>query len=203
LEDEVDQDDWYRQLVNGGADRERAIEALRAYLLRGLSRSLVHRYGGKVQVEDVVQIALLRILKSLETFEHRSQFGTWAMAIAIRVGISELRRNYYRDVSLDQFLTSESIATQIVDRPDSSFEDNAERDRLLRLLQKLIDETLSDKQRQAIRSSLSGLPVEEIAARLDSNRNAIYKLLHDARVRLRQGLEANGVMAEDIFTLFE
>jgi hypothetical protein len=37
---------------------------------------------------------------------------------------------------------------------------------------------------------------------LGSIRNALYKLTHDARKRLRQGLEAAGFTAEDIGTAF-
>ncbi len=33
---------------------------------------------------------------------------------------------------------------------------------------------------------------------LGSNRNAIYKLVHDARTRLRDGLERRGITADDI-----
>ncbi len=45
---------------------------------------------------------------------------------------------------------------------------------------------------------LEGLPVEEIADRLNSNRNAIYKLIHDARMRLKEGFQAAGVSADEI-----
>jgi len=69
------------------------------------------------------------------------------------------------------------------------------------LLQRMIDERLSSKQRMAIRGSLEGLPVEEIAARMASNRNAVYKLVHDARLKLRQAFEAYGFTAEDILEL--
>ena len=76
----ANQDTWLRRLQS--TEREKAIEELRGYLVRGLSRSLRHRYGGKIQVEDIVQVALLKILDSLGTFQHRSRFETWAMAIA-------------------------------------------------------------------------------------------------------------------------
>jgi RNA polymerase sigma-70 factor (ECF subfamily) len=69
------------------------------------------------------------------------------------------------------------------------------------MLQKLIDESLSEKQRLAIRGTLQGLPVEEIAYRLNSNRNAVYKLVHDARLRLRKEFEACGITSEDIATV--
>lgn len=54
----------------------------------------------------------------------------------------------------------------------------------------------------AVQGTLAGLPIEVIAARMQSNRNAVYKLVHDARMRLRQGFEARGVTSEEILSTF-
>ncbi len=110
-----DKDSWLLRLQISAPGREQAIEELRCYLLRGLARSLSHRYGGKVQIEDVTQVALLKILNSLDSFQFRSRFTTWAMSIATRVGISELRRHHYRDVSLDLSLGNSKIRFDIAD----------------------------------------------------------------------------------------
>ncbi len=198
---QVSQDPWLQRLQLGENDRGQAIEELRTYLVRGLTRSLRHRYGGKVEVEDIAQVALLKILGSLDSFQHRSRFETWAMAIAIRVGISELRKRYYRDVSIDFPSSDGSLRIDVVDTSKQPTQDREGLQSLLTLLQRMIDERLSDKQRAAIRGSLEGLPVEEIAARMASNRNAVYKLVHDARLKLRQALEADGFTAEEIFEL--
>lgn len=194
----MDQESWIRRLQANGLDRSQAIEELRAYLVRGLNRSLKHRYGGKIQVEDVAQVALIKILDSLDSFRCQSRFGTWAMSIAIRIGISELRKRYYRDVSLDLSLKNDNFRLDIVDPSVPSVADEASRQSLIELLNKLISETLTEKQQIAIQGTLVGLPIEEIAARLQSNRGAVYKLVHDARVRLRRGFEANGITADDI-----
>ena len=198
---QVNEDPWLRRLQPGENDREQAIGELRAYLVRGLTRSLRHRYGGKVQVEDIAQVALLKILDSTDTFQHRSRFETWAMAIAVRVGLSELRKRYYREVSIDLHSDGDSLRIDVIDTSADAIEDHASLQSLLTLLQRMIDERLSDKQRLAIRWSLEGLPVEEIAARMASNRNAVYKLIHDARLKLRQAFEAYGFTAEDILEL--
>jgi DNA-directed RNA polymerase specialized sigma24 family protein len=81
---QVNQEPWLQRLQSGDIERAQAIEELRTYLVRGLSRSLLHRYGGKVEFEDIAQVAVLKILASLDSFQHRSRFETWAMAIAIR-----------------------------------------------------------------------------------------------------------------------
>ena len=40
--------------------------------------------------------------------------------------------------------------------------------------------------------ALNGIPIDVLAERLGSNRNALYKSLHDARRNLRAYLEAHG-----------
>lgn len=195
------QDPWLQRLQLGNDDRERAIEELRTYLVRGLTRSLRNRYGGRAEVEDIAQVALLKILDSLDTFQHRSRFETWAMAIAIRVGMSELRKRYYRDVSIDSLPGGDNSRIDVTDLPASDTEEHADLKRLLALLQRLINEQLTDKQRVVIRGTMEGLPVEVIAARMTTNRNAVYKLAHDARLKLRKALEASGFTAKDISEL--
>ncbi|MBL8818368.1 MAG: sigma-70 family RNA polymerase sigma factor [Planctomyces sp.] len=193
-----DPENWVERLQPGAVDRDLAISELRDRLIRATTRSLTHRYGGHVDVEDIAQQAVLKILESLGTFRHQSRFITWATSIAVRIGISQLRRHYYRDVSLDATPGSCELTIDIPDLSLGAPGDPDGRSRIFTLLQQLIDETLSDRQRIAIRGILLGLPVEEIAMRLNSNRNAVYKLVHDARVRLREGFESNGVTAEEI-----
>jgi RNA polymerase sigma-70 factor (ECF subfamily) len=38
---------------------------------------------------------------------------------------------------------------------------------------------------------------------MDTNRNALYKLLHDARMRLRERMTAAGLPPEDVLATFE
>ena len=59
---------------------------------------------------------------------------------------------------------------------------------------------LTDNRREALLAELAGLPLEEIGRRMGRNRNAIYKLTHDARKRLKQGLEAAGYSWADLRT---
>lgn len=193
-----DRENWVQRLQPGAVDRDLAISELRSYLVPAMTRSLTHRYGGHVDVEDIAQQALLKILDSLKTFRYQSRFTTWATSIAVRIGISQLRRHYYRDISLDVTPGSDEIRIDVADSSSRVPDDPEDRSQIFTLLQNLIDDTLSDKQRLAIRGTLQGLPVEEIARRLNSNRNAVYKLVHDARLRLREGFESNGVTAEEI-----
>src|SRR5690606_16231856 len=103
-----------------------------------------------------------------------------AMTIATRVGISELRRKRFQDVSLESITDADGLKIEIAVDSATPTEDQMERKSILQILDDLIQSKLTDKQRQAIQALLAGLPVEEIASRTDSNRNAVYKLVHDA-----------------------
>lgn len=199
---DTEHDPWLIRLNGPHDQRELAIAELRDLLVRGLSKALAHRYGGLSVTEDVAQQATMKILESLDKFEGRSKFTTWAMSIAIRIGISELRRKRYKDVSLDAITETESGKIEIAIDPQISPVVGMQQKSILHMLQDLIDTDLTEKQKLAIRALLEGLPVEEIATRTHSNRNAIYKLVHDARMRLREGLERAGITAEDINAIF-
>ena len=47
-----------------------------------------------------------------------------------------------------------------------------------------------------------GVPLEVVAERMGTNRNALYKLLHDARRKLRTQLEAQGLSLDYVMHLF-
>jgi RNA polymerase sigma-70 factor (ECF subfamily) len=45
--------------------------------------------------------------------------------------------------------------------------------------------------------------MEEVARRLGTERNALYKLLHDARVKLKRSLERDGLSADELLAVFQ
>jgi len=65
-------DDWVERLTGGEPGREQAIVELRDLLVRGLQVSLSMKYGSRLQADDVVQDALMKILASIVKFEGRS-----------------------------------------------------------------------------------------------------------------------------------
>jgi RNA polymerase sigma-70 factor (ECF subfamily) len=63
-----------------------------------------------------------------------------------------------------------------------------------------MDEELTDRQRTALMAvALQEMPLEEVARRLGTERNALYKLLHDARKRLKRRLAEAGLSPGDFF----
>lgn len=190
-------DDWVERLRPEHAEREVAIAELRAILLRGLSKSLNNRYGKPFSAEDIVQDALIRILDSLDQFQGKSKFITWAMTIATRIGISSLRRKYHKDMSLDAFSADDGFRIDVA-VSENNLHDEAEKSKLLDVLQHLIEDALTEKQRLVVRSFLAGYSTDGIAQQTGTNRNAIYKLLHDARVKLKTGFAEAGFSADDV-----
>lgn len=193
--------DWVTRLKAAGVTRDSALEELRHVLLRGLSRSLARRGGGDAFADDVVQESLVKILAALDSFAGRSRFTTWAMTIANRLAISELRRRHFQDVSLDQIASDDDLNFDVISPETVSPTDHSEREELLIQLRDLIQNELTERQRTVIQAALGGMPIEEIARRMNANRNSIYKLFHDARKKIRSGFEADGVSGGDIQAL--
>jgi RNA polymerase sigma-70 factor (ECF subfamily) len=71
-------------------------------------------------------------------------------------------------------------------------------------VRRVIDEELTDRQREAlILLSIQDIPMDEAARKLNTNRNALYKLLHDARLRLKTRLAKEDISAREVLELFE
>ncbi len=194
---------WLRDLRSEGPTQTGALEDLRAYLLRALAGGL-KRYGGmpKDLLEDVVQDALIRILDQLHRFEGRSRFTTWATTITVRAALTELRRRRWRDVSLEEVTAGEALTPQTNADEGANPETHAARLGIVRAMQEILESQLSERQQTAILAELRGMPQEEIGRRLGITRNAVYKLGHDARKKLKHGLEASGFDAAEIRTAF-
>ncbi len=196
--------DWPRELRAGGPRAEVALADLRGVLLRGLRRALSGRAGADdALIEDLAQEATLRVLDRLDGYRGESRFTTWAVTIAVRVALTELRRPRWRDVSLDRLAAEDRGALPDPPTPASGPAREAERREILDLLRRTLEGELTERQRTALVGELRGMPQEEIARQLGIGRNALYKLGHDARTRLKARLIAAGVTDEDVRAAFD
>ena len=196
-------DQLLQSLRCGGDQREIALVELRAVLTRNLRRALSsYARADDSFLEDAVQDSVVRILDRLDQFERRSQFVTWATTIAIRVAMSELRRYRWRDVSLEEVVDDTTPFLRFATDGGAGPDIQTERNAILEKMQEVIDTQLTEKQRTALLAEMKGMPQDEIARRMGSNRNAVYKLTHDARKKLKLGLEAAGYGADDIHAAF-
>ena len=61
-----------------------------------------------------------------------------------------------------------------------------------------VDTELTARQREVfVAIVVNDVPLDALAARLGSNRNAVYKMMFDARRKLRAALAANGYLDDD------
>lgn len=201
-------EEWINQLRE--PVDEDAISDLRQILVRGLRAALSGRIKVDLDanVEDFVQDALLKILKSIESFRGESRFTTWAQKVAIHVAFTELRRRRWKDISLQDIVETdegEEYTPAILTDPHATPELEVTQQSIMELVENLIYTELTEKQRTAMLAIIQGgMPMEEVAERLGTNRNALYKLMHDARQRLQQRIvEISGITSQEVMQLFE
>ena len=202
-------EEWVEDLGTPGPGREAALDDLRQVLANGLRRGLVGQVDTNAPefeslVDDFVQETLLKVLDNLGSFAGRSLFTTWANKIALNIGLTELRRKRWRDASLDQLTQTDDgeFTPSFVADPAPLPEALTERRELLRYVGRLINEELTEKQRTALTAVIQGRPLSEAAFMMDSNQNAVYKLVFDARQRLRRRLAEDGLSTEEIIAAF-
>jgi RNA polymerase sigma-70 factor (ECF subfamily) len=193
---------WLAELR--GPERDQALADLRAVLVRGLRVSLAGRVrqGLNEAAEDFAQEALIKIMGNLDTFRGESRFTTWAQKIAVMTASTELRRKRWRDVSLqevlDRYGTHSGESDRLADEQPTP-EELTMRSTMVATVRRFVDQELTDKQREAIVAVMfEGMPLEEAAKRMGTNRGALYKLMHDARRRLKKRMEAEGLSAQDV-----
>jgi RNA polymerase sigma-70 factor (ECF subfamily) len=190
---------WLRDLRATGAVHEEAVARLHALLLRAtrfeVARrrpTLPHLRGN--DLDDIAQQAaddaLMSVLARLDSFRGDSRFTTWVYKFGLLEAAVKLRRRAWqgREVPLEPETWSVFSSSSL--EPD----DEAEQSELLTTLQGAIQDVLTPHQRRVLVAlAINGVPIDVLAERLGTNRNALYKTLHDARRKLRRRLEDSGL----------
>jgi RNA polymerase sigma-70 factor (ECF subfamily) len=194
---------WLMELR--GANPDEALADLYDLLVRGL-RAALGGYGTGVDtnVEDFAQEALIKITGNLDSFRGESRFTTWAQKIAMNVALTELKRRRWRDVSLQDLFARREVADHGPADPGLTPEQLAFQNMVLGELRRIVDEELTDRQREAVVAViLEGMPTSEVARRMGINQNALYKLLHDARRKLKRRMEVAGLSPHEVLAAFD
>jgi RNA polymerase sigma-70 factor (ECF subfamily) len=134
--------------------------------------------------------AMMAVLTKLSTFQGRSRFTTWAYKFAILQSATEVRRYAWqnREVELND-------AAPIMEAGPSPAS-YAEASDLVSAVRLAIDAALTPHQRRVtIALLVDDIPIDVLAQRLGTNRNALYKTVHEARSRLRAHLIDSGHLA--------
>lgn len=185
---------WIEVLRAAGPLRDTALADLRGLLMVGLKAAMRSRSDFvDAMLDDFVQDSLLRVLRSLDQFQSRSRFVTWATAIAVRVALTELRKRRWRDVSLESL-----VADTGFEPPNVAATVHNTGSPLIEAMYRIIGSELTAKQRTVLLAEIKGMAQVEIARQIGSSPNAVYKLSHDARRRLKVALENAGFTAGDM-----
>jgi RNA polymerase sigma-70 factor, ECF subfamily len=206
--------EWIVALNGRGDEQAAALTELRTYLLRAalftLQRAL--HYVGHIGsstlgqlAEDCAQDALTTLLQRLHDFRGESRFTTWAYAFAVNIALTAARRERWAPVALDPILENgESLPSPGRDEdglPDP--ERRALQMEMMAAIRDGIEQNLTLRQQEALRALVfEEVPLDEVVRQWGSNRNAVYKLVHDARRKLKMHLASRGFDVKDIFDLF-
>ncbi|PZG18104.1 RNA polymerase sigma factor [Nonomuraea aridisoli] len=196
--------EWLRALRGSRAERQAAIERLHALLLR-IARNEVNRRGARLSVtgpelddlaHQAADDALLAITAKIDDFRGESRFTTWAYKFVILEVSAKIGRHFWRDPGVR--LEAEDWE-RLPDRLGFDPAKESEWRDLLAALRRAVEEELTERQRRIfVALVLTGVPLDALAIEMESNRNAIYKTLFDARRKLRAVLTANGYLNDDI-----
>jgi RNA polymerase sigma-70 factor (ECF subfamily) len=195
-------EEWHLDLHASGARREDAVARLHGLLLRAARFEVFRRRDSLHQVsaaelddlaQEAADDAAVSVLRRLGDFRGESSFRTWAYKFALLEASVKVRRRAWRDREVTLEPEHWEDFAHLGPQPD----DDAEKAALFEVVREGIRTALTPKQRQVLVAVvLEGVPIDVLAERLDSNRNALYKMLHDARRRLRAHVEASGLLEE-------
>jgi RNA polymerase sigma-70 factor, ECF subfamily len=195
--------EWVRGLAGAGARREAALARLHERLVR-VARGEVSRRGPRLaisgpELDDLAYQAagdaLVAILGKLGQFRGESRFTTWAYKFVIFEVSAKIGRHFWRHppVPLDAEDWDQMPARFGFDPAQE-----AEWRDLLAALRRAVETALTPRQRQVfVAIVLNGVALDALVIHLGSSRNAIYKMLFDARRKLRAALAANGYLPDD------
>jgi RNA polymerase sigma-70 factor, ECF subfamily len=210
---ELSNAEWLRALRASGIEQQQALETLRRGILRALQWYLAEHSStwgfdqeqARALAEDLTQEALITILEKLATFRGESRFTTWAYSVALRSALGELRRKRWHERSLAarEARTLPPI-WPLEDQRAQNPEQAAQQSELWHTIREAIERDLTVRQRTALVGHVfQGVPLDTVAEQLGTNRDNVYKLLHDARKKLKQRLLQRGLTYADVLKAFE
>lgn len=207
--------EWLNSLSGRDSGQTEALEDLRGLLLRAALYTLVTHHqdvSGLEErerlalAEDCAQEALLAVLGKLDEFRGDSKFTTWAYKFGINIALTHARRERWKRVSLDA-LAEDEHALDWFQRQEgfqtADSEAAALQSEVSDVIKAVIRNDLTDRQRQVLKwIAFDDVPMDVVVDRLETNRNAVYKLLHDARLKVKRRLAERGYKVEEVYQLF-
>jgi RNA polymerase sigma-70 factor, ECF subfamily len=184
---------WWDRLHGCASIRTDAIEELHERLQREAKFHVRQRVSAlsafpRSDIDDLAtqaaDDALVAILRKLDDYRGESQFLTWARRFAALDAQVSVRRRLGRD---RVGISRDPDHALLVADPDCSLHDRVEMRERLRRVTKVINNGLTVRQRLVLVAvAIDGVSTDTLAGELRTTPGAIYKTLHDARVKLRR-----------------
>jgi len=181
-------DEWLNDLRADGERQAQAVDDLRASLVQRLPQILSGRLSSEnpefdTYVTSITEKTIAWVLDDLNSYERHSGFITWVFKINVRQTLSELRQLRWQGVSSGDSLPP--IPSKMYDALGC--------DEFMQYFHQVFREELTNDQSFALRAMIMvRIPKEEVAKRLNMERCDYFKMIHDARLRLKRRLEADG-----------
>ncbi len=195
---------WVDRLCARDKVREHAVRDLHELLVKAARREVRRRAAGSdvagPELDDLAtqaaDDATYAILAKVDQFRGESRFTTWAYRFVVLEVSHKVGRHFWRQprAELSELDWDRLPAVLGTTQPDLV----AEARELTRAVRRAIEEGLTDYQRKIFEAAvLQGVPLDALAVRHDTTRNALYKALFDARRKIRADLVANGYLEDD------
>jgi RNA polymerase sigma-70 factor (ECF subfamily) len=195
----------------GGLEREAASRELRDLLVRAALAYLARQqypaeaFGAdsyESLAEDYAHASFAIILRELDEFRGECRFTTWAYRIVVNLIADEMRRRAWRRHSLTQ--DSDAARSWHASSDEQDVEGIVDRRVLWSLLDDIIQHELTPRQRMALVGRIfDEKPLIVLADELGTDKDNVYKLVHDARKHLKRALREHGVTEADVFAAFQ
>ena len=196
---DADSRELHRALRADGVVQHQAVVQLHGLLLRAARFELARRREQFPYLRDELEVmaheaagdAVVSVLRRLDDFHGESRFTTWAYKFALLEAAVKLRKRSWQGREVPLEADAGELLASIRLAPDAQIEQSE----LLSALQTGIRELLTPHQRRVLTALvLNDVPIDVLADRLHSTRGALYKTLHDARVKLRAHLVSCGLL---------
>jgi RNA polymerase sigma-70 factor (ECF subfamily) len=215
ISDSRTNEEWLHDLAASGEKQEAAITDLRNLLLRATLYFFNRNLGDFANMprdkilqiaEDCAQDALIAVMGHLTEFRGDSKFTTWVYKFAINIALMTSRRESWKTKPLEELSSMDGRMLFDGAGDKSSLlppDQSVLQEEISHILREVIERDLTEKQRQVlILMVFNEVPMDEVVQQLGTNRNAIYKMLHDARRKLKSSLQARGFEVEELLALF-